>query len=203
MPAAPARLDAFIRKLSQLLDLHLDEAALIPEASAALKDLVSADDWLPDAYAQPHSDHYQQYLLHRAEDAEGAARFSIVSFVWGPGQATPVHDHTVWGLIGVLRGAELAQPFRLAADGVPVEAGDKALLSRGEVEAVSPRIGDVHRVENALKDQASISIHVYGADIGQVRRSSFRPDGERKEFISGYSNTDASPAFSLSTEAAA
>ena len=81
-----------------------------------------------------------------------------------------------------------------------MEAGEKVRLVAGEVEAVSPSIGDIHRVENALKDRPSISIHVYGADIGQVRRSVFKPDGERKEFISGYSNTAASPAFSLSTE---
>ncbi len=31
-------------------------------------------------------------------------RFCVVSFVWGPDQATPIHNHTVWGLVGVLRG---------------------------------------------------------------------------------------------------
>ena len=24
-------------------------------------------------------------------------RFSVVSFVWAPGQKTAIHDHTVWG----------------------------------------------------------------------------------------------------------
>ena len=58
----------------------------------------------------------------------------------------------------------------------------------GEVEVVSPTTGDIHKVSNGLRDQPSISIHVYGADIGKVRRHIFREDGIVKEFISGYSN---------------
>ncbi len=40
--------------------------------AAALARLVARDDWLPPAYACPHPDHYQQYLLH----ADPAGRFS-------------------------------------------------------------------------------------------------------------------------------
>jgi predicted metal-dependent enzyme (double-stranded beta helix superfamily) len=61
-------------------------------------------------------------------------------------------------------------------------------LHPGQVSAVSPRIGDVHQVANGLTDAPSISIHVYGANIGAVRRSVFTPDGQQKTFISGYSN---------------
>jgi predicted metal-dependent enzyme (double-stranded beta helix superfamily) len=35
----------------------------------------------------------------------------------------------------------------------------------------------------------SISIHVYGANIGTVRRSVYAEDGTRKPFISGYANS--------------
>ena len=56
-------------------------------------------------------------------------------------------------------------------------------------EAVSPAIGDVHRVRNALADRVSISIHVYGADIGAVRRHVFDArSGAAKAFVSGYAN---------------
>ena len=48
-----------------------------------------------------------------------SSRFSVVSFVWGPGQKTPVHDHRTWGLVGILRGAELRRPTTRAADGLP------------------------------------------------------------------------------------
>jgi predicted metal-dependent enzyme (double-stranded beta helix superfamily) len=54
---------------------------------------------------------------------------------------------------------------------------------------VSPRIGDIHRVANALSDRVSISIHVYGANIGAVERSTFDTQGTPTRFVSGYSNT--------------
>jgi predicted metal-dependent enzyme (double-stranded beta helix superfamily) len=39
-----------------------------------------------------------------------------------------------------------------------------------------------------MTDQASISIHVYGANIGAVARHVFVPEtGEVKDFVSGYS----------------
>jgi predicted metal-dependent enzyme (double-stranded beta helix superfamily) len=108
--------------------------------------------------------------------------------VWGPGQTTPIHDHTVWGLIGMLRGGEFSQPYRLDAAGRPVPAGDPVRLQPGQVEAVSPRIGDIHRVSNAFADCPSISIHVYGANIGKVERAVYLEDGTVKPFVSGYSN---------------
>lgn len=149
-----------------------------------LATLVARDDWLPDALAQPHPEFYRQYLLH----ADPLERFSVVSFVWGPGQRTPVHDHTVWGLIGMLRGEEIAQPFGFDATGHLVAQGDAVTLTPGQVEAVSPTIGDVHQVANAFADRTSISIHVYGANIGAVHRGVYAPDGTRKPFVSGYSN---------------
>jgi 3-mercaptopropionate dioxygenase len=112
----------------------------------------------------------------------------VVSFVWGPGQQTPVHNHTVWGLVGVLRGAEVSQRYTLGEGGGLI-AGPADRLEAGEVDAVSPRIGDIHRVSNAVPDAASISIHLYGANIGAVRRSVFDAEGREKPFISGYANT--------------
>ncbi len=53
----------------------------------------------------------------------------------------------------------------------------------------SPRDdGDIHRVSNALADRVSISIHVYGGNIGAVKRAVYTPEGQQKPFISGYSN---------------
>jgi predicted metal-dependent enzyme (double-stranded beta helix superfamily) len=171
------------------------EAHLLEAGAAALRDLIAHDDWLPDAFAQPHPERYQQYLLH----ADSRQRFSIVSFVWGPGQATPVHDHTVWGLIGVLRGAEIAQAYRVRPDGALTEHGEPQRLERGMVDAVSPRIGDIHRVSNAFGDRTSISIHVYGANIGAVTRSVYA-DAGRKTFISGYSNDVLPNIWNVSKE---
>lgn len=177
------RLRDFVAQLAALLDQQPDEAAILERGSALLRPLLQHDDWLDEAFTQPHPQHYQQYLLY----ADAQQRFSVVSFVWGPGQQTPVHDHRVWGLIGMLRGAEVSQGFK-PVNGKLVEDGTPVRLDPGHIEAVSPRVGDIHRVSNAFDDRVSISIHVYGANIGAVKRAVYREDGSEKPFISGYSN---------------
>jgi len=178
------RLHSFVTDLAALTRRTAEEAEILSQGAQLLSALVAQDDWLPDAYAQPDPERYRQYLLH----CDSAEAFSVVSFVWGPGQSTPVHDHTVWGLVGVLRGAEVSQAYRRTADGLAPE-GPAARLEPGQVEAVSPRIGDIHRVSNAFDDRASISIHVYGANIGAVRRASYDAEGRPKLFVSGYANS--------------
>ncbi|RAS19475.1 cysteine dioxygenase [Paraburkholderia bryophila] len=192
----PDRLRTFVGRIASLVDAAAPEAQLLDAGAAALRELIAHDDWLPDAFAQPDPERYQQFLLH----ADSAQRFSVVSFVWGPGQATPVHDHTVWGLIGVLRGAEIAQAYRVAPDGALQEHGAAKRLDTGDVDAVSPGIGDIHRVSNAFGDRTSISIHVYGANIGAVSRSVYPAGGGRKRFISGYSNDVLPNIWNVSKE---
>lgn len=177
-----APLRHFVQQVGELLERRPAEAEILREGGRLLGDLVRDDGWLPEDFARPSPERYQQYLLHRDPEA----RFSLVSFVWGPGQSTPVHDHTVWGLVGMLRGAEVSQAYRAGPDGLAPE-GPPVRLQPGDVEAVSPTVGDIHQVANAHDDRASISIHLYGADIGEVRRHVYAPDGSLKPFVSGYS----------------
>jgi predicted metal-dependent enzyme (double-stranded beta helix superfamily) len=180
-----ARLRGFVLALAELVGAQPDEPTLRQRGSALLADLVRHDDWLPDAYAQPDPERYRQYLLH----CDSAERFSVVSFVWGPGQATPIHDHRVWGLVGVLRGGETVERFERDEHGRLVSAGTER-LGPGEVDAFGPAIGDHHRVANAYDDRVSISIHVYGANIGAVERATYGADGTAKRFVSGYANRE-------------
>ena len=178
------KLRHFIHEVDRLHREHHQTAPLLDAVAQRLAALVRYDDWLPEEYTLPHPHHYQQYLLH----ADSGERFSIVSFVWGPGQATPIHDHRVWGAIGMLRGAEENQRYQLDADGLPRALGAAPLLEAGPVEYVSADAGDMHRVSNALADRFSMSIHVYGGNIGAVKRAVYTPEGQQKPFISGYSN---------------
>lgn len=181
----PASLQRFVEEIDTLLDSGEEESRLHRKVGDAMRALVAEDDWLDPAFAEPHPYHYQQYLLYADPDD----RFSVVSFVWGPGQQTPIHDHTVWGVVGMLRGAELTQDYELVADGPPRPVGEEIQLMPGAVAMVSPTIGDVHRVRNALDDRVSISIHAYGGNIGKIQRHVFPAEGGApKAFISGYSN---------------
>ncbi|MEM7253495.1 MAG: cysteine dioxygenase [Pseudomonadota bacterium] len=177
------RLRTFIQDFTHLVDHAADdEPRLLGEGSDHLTRLITKDDWLPSEFAQPSPERYQQYLLY----CDPYERFSVVSFVWGPGQTTPIHDHTVWGLIGVMRGGEVCEEFNVA--GRDLNAAHEHELRIGEIDKVSPTIGDVHRVTNAFADKVSLSIHVYGANIGAVKRHTFEASGAANMFISGYSS---------------
>ena len=183
-PLAPLR--DFVVEATRLADRQLPEAEQVRAMQLLLTRLIATDDWLPDASAQPHPEHYQQHLLH----CDPLERFCVVSFVWGPGQRTPIHDHQVWGLIGMLRGAETGQRFHRDAGGALRAEGPPARLDVGDIEMVSPATGDIHQVANAFDDRVSISIHVYGGNIGATARHVFDPaTGAARPFVSGYSSS--------------
>ncbi|MGD9952867.1 MAG: cysteine dioxygenase [Burkholderiales bacterium] len=174
------RFRSFIQGMTRLVERHgADEPTMMDEGEKLLRELIAHDDWLPEEYARPSPEGYRQYLLH----CDPLERFSVVSFVWMPGQKTPIHDHTVWGLVGVMRGEEQCEEY-----GAGLKPAGRHPVRPGDVDRVSPRVGDVHVVSNAGA-QTAVSIHVYGANIGAVRRHTFDPaTGAPKEFISGYTN---------------
>ena len=179
------KLLTFVKELSLLMEEKPSEAIIFTKGKRLLENLIEVDDWLPEAFSQAHPQYYQQYLLY----ADPLDRFSIVSFVWGPGQRTPVHNHTVWGMVGQLRGEEKGTPYYRQSDGC-FTAGESTISPPGHVDTVSPNTHDVHVVENHLTNQTSISIHVYGGNIGKIQRSVFDPiTGAEKSFVSGYANT--------------
>ncbi|WP_239023825.1 hypothetical protein [Salinicola corii] len=96
----------FVQFVTAIVDERLPATETLRRITPALQALLRDDDWLLPTFTVPHDDHYQQYLLH----CDAQERFSVVSFVWGPGQQTPIHDHGVWGLIGMLRGSEISTP---------------------------------------------------------------------------------------------
>lgn len=186
----------FIVEFTRIHDSPLPTPALQTKGASLLEKLISRDDWLPEEFARPSPERYSQYLLH----CDPLERFSIVSFVWGPGQKTPLHDHRVWGLIGMLRGRESETQFVRDADG-HFHATETRFLGPGEVSILTPDVNDYHLVANAFDDQTSISIHVYGANIGGVARATYDPDtGQEKAFISGYSNEEIPNLWDRSRE---
>jgi 3-mercaptopropionate dioxygenase len=180
-----SRLREFVGELTDIVRDGVPEATVLQAMRTPMSRLLEKDDWLPDTFATPNPEHYQQYLLH----CDPKMRFCVVSFVWGPGQKTPIHDHTVWGMIGMLRGAEEATRFEKREAGTPMQASETSILEQGDIDCVSPTVGDVHQVRNVFDDRVSISIHVYGANIGQVRRHVYdRSTGSVKQFVSGFSS---------------
>jgi predicted metal-dependent enzyme (double-stranded beta helix superfamily) len=173
-----SRLVRFVEAMTRTVeDAKGDEALVLHHGTPHVAELIGTDDWLPPHLSVPISGSYGQYLLYR----DPASRFTTVAFVWDVGSSTPIHDHMVWGIVGVLRGSEVEERFALR-DGKLSSFGE-ARLSRGEIERVSPRIGDIHRVRNGRPDGPSISIHVYGADLCTVERHTYCPDTGRVDRI--------------------
>ncbi len=174
----------FLRTLQTLVSTPREEALLLAEVDTALRALIATDDWLDPAWRLAGADTYRQYPLYI--DPEG--RFSVVSFVWGPGHRTPIHNHGTWGVIGVLTGAELCTEYDIPTEGMPMTPTGRHLLEVGSTDKVSPAVGDIHQVSNAKDGQTSISIHVYGRDIGTAERNIYDPNnGKLGHFVSGYS----------------
>jgi len=189
----------FIQDFTRLIDgAEGNEPQILASGKPLLVDLITHDDWLPSRFSQPDRNTYQQFLLH----CDPLERFSVASFVWGPGQTTPIHDHTVWGMVGVMRGGERCEEFSHDAETGALLCTAQHELGVGDVDLVSPTIGDVHRVSNALSDQVSVSIHIYGANIGAVKRHTFdAASGKANTFISGYSNNVMPNLWDRSLEA--
>ncbi|KON63344.1 hypothetical protein KOEU_31730 [Komagataeibacter europaeus] len=189
----------FVADFTRLYDRGLSPAAIQANGANLLRRLVRHDDWLPEPFTRPNPARYSQYLLH----CDPLERFSVVSFVWGAGQETPLHDHRVWGLIGMLRGRESETQFARDPDGT-FHAIETTFLEPGQVASLTPGVNDYHLVANALPDRTSISIHVYGDNIGGVSRATYDvATGTEKTFISGYSSDEVPNLWDRSRRAEA
>jgi 3-mercaptopropionate dioxygenase len=146
-----------------------------------LRRLVSRHGWLEEPFRRViPSKAYAQYLLHRPDDYA----YSIVSFVWNPGQGSPVHDHCTWGVIGQYEGEEEEGRFRLREG--RLECVEIARAHPGDVSHVYPPQRDIHQITNRTS-RPTISVHIYGGDIGTQPRHIYDPEtGESRPFVSGY-----------------
>lgn len=131
----------------------------------ALAHHVNCPDLVPPEQCFGDPAGYRSQVLHVADD--GA--FSLVALLWLPGQATPIHDHLSWCVVGIHRGEEHETRYRLEGDRLVVEG--TATAGAGIVTGLLPP-GDIHRVTNTSADLA-ISLHIYGLDVTR-RGSSIR-----------------------------
>jgi len=88
----------------------------------------------------------------------------------------------------VLRGAGRSGEFTLR-DGRPVATGTHHVMRCGDIEAVSPAVGDWHRLSHCGDAGVAASIHVHGGNIGALCRHRLDAHGAMLDFGSGYDNT--------------
>lgn len=99
-----------------------------------------------------------RFICHR-DQAHG---FVIMILAWGPGDATPIHDHGVWGVEGVLEGALTVTEYDDSE--VAPEMQRQKIIGPGATMSNLPPKRDVHRVQNCARG-LSLSLHIYGREI--------------------------------------
>ena len=126
-----------------------------------LAPFLQVDELLTPEQQEPDANNYQQHVLHVEPDGS----FSIAALIWLPGQATPIHDHVSWCVVGVYKGTEGETCYQMRGSGhdAYLEVTGTKLNVRGTVDALVPP-GDIHSVANA-SDSVAISLHVYGMDL--------------------------------------
>ena len=155
-------------KLVQALDIavesgdqHAITAALRNTLCALIRD---RDVQLPDCVHEPIVDHYARRELYRSP----RHGYSVVAMTWGPGQGTPVHDHSgLWCVEGVWGGQlEITQYELLERDGERFRFRAAGGMQAGPGSAgslIPPH--EYHTIRNASPDAIAISLHIYKAPM--------------------------------------
>lgn len=191
----PDGLQAFIDDVELVLAGTDDEQEITQRVAERLSALLAGDYRLPPELTRSSNEHHLNYPLHVAADDS----WSVAAVVWSAGQRSPVHSHETWGVAGIYSGAE--HEFRYVkptADeqGMPLTPAGEQVWRAGQVTVCCTTDDDMHSVV-AVGDETTVGIHVYGANIGTIRRRTYDPaTGTVRWFVSGW---DRSPAEPLTT----
>ena len=142
-------------------DQHEVTAALRTALCRLIRD---PDVRLPDCVHDPISDHYARRELYRSP----AHGYSVVAMTWGPGQGTPLHDHSgLWCVEGVWHGELEITQYELLE-----QAGERfRFRAAGGMQAGPGSAGSLippheyHTIRNSSADRIAVSLHIYQAEM--------------------------------------
>jgi len=114
-------------------------------------------------------------------------RFSVWMYLYGPGDYTPVHDHTSWGVSGSALGELEVVRYRREDDGSDPESARLALAGRtllhpGQTEVTRVFDEGIHKTGNPSA-ASLIMISVYGRPLRRLFLRQFDPDTGRVQAI--------------------
>ncbi len=180
-----AQLNQFINDMEATIRTYAMESEILQRAKPLLEELLRSPDSMPQESFKPRKDRFANNLIYMPDDKI----FSVIGGVFLPGQATPIHDHLTWALIGIYEGEERESYYRRIDDGLNpkvavIKKASERINKKGHVTVLGK--AGIHRIEN-VSDKPSLSVHVYGLDIGNTQRNTYNPvTGEIGNFISGY-----------------
>lgn len=118
------------------------------------------------------------YVARRDRILDGSCSLQV--FVWPPGSATRVHDHTAWGAFCCVVGTLLEARYERLDDGARPEharlreAWRRTWRKEDGASVFLSHEGGIHRVGN-VGDVVAISVHVYGPRLGEVDGRDYDP----------------------------
>lgn len=142
---------------------------------------------LPPEFTTPADGHYARRLLYKDDDKG----YSIVVMTWGPGQKTPIHDHSgMWCVEGVWGGSIDVQQYELTEK----TNGNYRFEPRNSYEAGVGSAGclippfEYHSISNPCDKTTAISVHIYGGEMKCCNVFERQTDGTftRSEHPLGY-----------------
>jgi 3-mercaptopropionate dioxygenase len=162
--AAPT-LESFMAEAAALARGRADPADCVLALAPLMLELVEqATTFLAPRHYRSDPDHYARHLVYAAPD-DG---LSLYTLVWSPGQWTPVHDHSSWGVVGVVEGVleernyVRLSPEQEADEGIHLVRGGVALLGRGAVMSFVPTPDHIHVTGVSPQRTSAVSLHLYG-----------------------------------------
>jgi predicted metal-dependent enzyme (double-stranded beta helix superfamily) len=177
-PPGIAELIQQLDRAVELGDVHRTTAAI----KRSLSDLIRAGRIrLPPRFFEPLPETYARRLLHR-DDARG---YNAIVMTWGPGQGTGLHDHGgIWCVEGVVAGEMSVVQYEVSGTSDPSAPEPTFRFApRGRVHALAGASGalippfEYHTLANALSDQVSVTLHVYGGEMSSCHIFEPLPDG--------------------------
>ena len=121
---------------------------------------------MPSGLIQPEADHYARRELHHDPELG----YCVMAMCWGPGQATPVHDHCgMWCVEGVWQGQIEVTQYELHQRDDPhyrFERGSTVLAGPGSAGSLIPP-HEYHVIRNPSDEHTAVSIHIYRGELSE------------------------------------
>lgn len=160
-------------------DKHAVTAALRNALCALIRD---SEVQLPDCVNQAICDHYARRELYRSPEYG----YSVVAMTWGPGQGTPLHDHSgLWCVEGVWHGELEITQYELLEE----SAGRFRFRAAGGMHAGPGSAGSLippheyHTIRNASADAVAVSLHIYQAEMACCAKFQPQPSDKSGEWF--------------------
>ncbi|MCR6663147.1 MAG: cysteine dioxygenase family protein [Luteimonas sp.] len=143
-------------------------ARIVPRLVENLRGLLANVGDLPQELLQVRKRGYVRRELYRSPKHD----YRVIAITWGPGQASPIHDHAdVWGVEAVLRGELEVVDFRSVREYEALNellpSGQHRLKAGNVISLLPPH--DLHACRNVGTRETAVSLHIYGRHLERVR----------------------------------